>query len=157
MRSSRFKLKYCRSIFNGYCTGSYSLNFKTFWPDSPQPTLHLMLTTVEACGTYLLVRVLWEIVLVPLEQVIYALKDLVVGGVPQSCEDVLECAGGELWRTGTVLNGVHSVQNTMWYYNIAYRYIIHNVLFLSLRMRYFRASGICLLLQACWSTLRVEL
>jgi hypothetical protein len=62
-----------------------------------------MSITVEACGTYLIVHVLWEIVLVPLEQVIDALKDLVVGGVPQNCEDVLECAWSELWRTGTIL------------------------------------------------------
>jgi len=79
-----------------------------------------------------LVRVLWEVVLVPLEQVIDALKDLVVGGVPQSREDVLECARGELWRTGTVLNGVNPVQNNMRYYNIACRYIKHSILFVSL-------------------------
>jgi len=78
-----------------------------------------MPTTVKACGTYLLVRVRWEIVLVPLEQVNDALKDLVVCGVPRNREDVLECAWGELWRTGTVLNWVNSVQNTMWYYNMA--------------------------------------
>jgi len=90
-----------------------------------------MPTTVKSCGTYLLVRVLWEIVLVPLEHVIDALKDLVVCGVSQSREDVLECARGELWRTGTVLNGVNPVQNTMSYYNIAYRYIKHSILFLS--------------------------
>jgi hypothetical protein len=52
--------------------------------------------TVQACRTYLLVRVLWEIVLVPLEQVSDALENLVVGGVPQSREDVLKCAWGEL-------------------------------------------------------------
>jgi len=90
-----------------------------------------MPNTVKTCRTYLLVRVLREIVLVPLEQVIDALKDLVVGGVPQSREDVLECARGELWRIGTVLNGVNPVRNTMWYYNIAYLYIKHFILFLS--------------------------
>jgi hypothetical protein len=55
-----------------------------------------MSTTVQAYRTYLLVRVLWKVVLVPLEQVIDALEDLVVGGVPQSREDVLECAWGQL-------------------------------------------------------------
>jgi len=90
-----------------------------------------MPTTVKACGTYLLVRVRWEIVLVPLEQVNDALKDLVVCGVPHNREDVLECAWGELWRTGTVLNWVKSVQNTMWFYNMAYGYIRHSILLLS--------------------------
>jgi hypothetical protein len=45
-----------------------------------------------------------EIVLVPLEQVVDALQDLVVGGVPESREDVLQCGGSELWRYGRVLN-----------------------------------------------------
>jgi len=144
--SSSIKLNYCRSEFNGYCTISCDLNLIFFWPDSPQPLLHLMPNTVKACWTYLVVCVRWEIVLVPLEQVIDALKDLVVGRVPQSREDVLECARGELWRTGTVLNGVNPVQNTMWYYNITYRYIEHSILFLSVWMRHFRESRIYSLL-----------
>jgi hypothetical protein len=108
-----------------------------------------MSTTVEACVTYLIVHVLWEIALVPLEQVIDALKDLVVGGVPHDCEDVLECAWGELWKTGTVLMGFTMFRILCGIYNIAHRYIIHYVLFLSLVMRYFRASGICSLRQSC--------
>lgn len=54
--------------------------------------------------TYLLVGVLRQGVLVSAEEVVDALKDLVVCWVPQDSEDILEGAGSKLSTYGNVLN-----------------------------------------------------
>lgn len=88
-------------------------------------TLRDSLNNTKHCAcvrTYLLVGVLRQVVLVSPEEVVDALKDLVVCWVPQDSEDVLEGAGSNLSRYDNFLSRcilyIESVSGTLINYNV---------------------------------------